>query len=234
MASRMRLRGQDGKCSDAAHLLALASHDLKNPASGILSASQFLIEDLANRLEPEQLAVLSSIEKSARQIISLVDDLADISSMESARFHISTQPRDLTRMIRGIIAQQQTAAASKNLHIGLEADPDMPRIQVEPVRMSRAIQRLLSLSICSAPAGSGIRIRLGRAENRAILSFQISTPAGVSNRAEPGTTLGMALVERITAAHGGAIEPGNGPARGRGYVLTLPLARRARSSSHHA
>jgi signal transduction histidine kinase len=230
----MRFRGQDGKCSGSGHLLALASHDLKNPASGVLTASQFLIEDAAHRLEPEQLAVLNSIEESARQMISLIDDLAEISAIESNRFRLSTQPRDLGRIIRGILAQQQTAAAFKALRVDLESDPGMPRVPVEPVRISRAIQRLLSLSISSAPVGSGIRIRLGRAAHTAVISVETTTPAGVALKGEGGASLGMALVERITAAHGGVLEPGSGPAGGSGYVLKLPLSRRVRSSSHHA
>src|SRR5262245_58409082 len=67
---------------DRARLLGIAAHDLRNPISGILTASQYLLDDAASSLEAEHVALLQSIESSSRFMLRLIEDMLEISTIE--------------------------------------------------------------------------------------------------------------------------------------------------------
>ena len=227
-----RLGKIEGKIPDVGRLLAIAAHDLRNPVSGIMSASEYLLEDAADLLESEHLAVLRSIESSSRQMLAVIDDISEIAALESGKLQTDAQPKDIVRMIRGVIAQNRPGADRKGIHIDLQAQPEMPPVEMDSARVHRAVHRLIGMSIGSAPEGAGIGIRVAKAGDH--VAITVSTDGALlpgAHGLRPGdaaSTLSALLVELVVEAHGGTIEAGSDSRKGQVFQLTLPLSARSR------
>jgi signal transduction histidine kinase len=222
------------KAAGLGRLLEVAAHDLRNPVSGIMSASEYLLEDASASLEDEHLAVLRSIESSSRQMLAVIDDISEIAALESGRFHPDAHPKDIVRMIQGIVAQNRPAADRKKLRIELLADADVPPVEMDSDRVHRAVSRMVSMSISSAPEGAGLGIRVAAAKEHVVITVWSDKASlhgpGERRMSDAGVTLSTLLIELVVKAHGGTIEAGSGSGNGQAFKLTLPLSRRARSS----
>lgn len=200
-------------------VLATAAHDLRNPLSGILTAAEYLIEDASGLLESEHLAMLHSIESSSRQMLALIDDLAEISSIEPDGLDWGSAPRDLVRLVRGVVVRNRMLLDSRKIRIVLTFENDPPRAEVDSRRVQQAIQRLLGLAIRDLAEGSRIVIRVASVNKNAVISIPFRG-AGVP----AGDRLSVLLIERIARAHGGAFRSGDEPGIGPVLRLTLPLS----------
>jgi signal transduction histidine kinase len=232
---RQGVRPGKQKAAGLGHLLEVAAHDLRNPVSGIMSASEYLLEDASASLGDEHLAVLRSIESSSRQMLAVIDDISEIAALESGSFHPDAHPKDIVRMIQGIVAQNRSAADRKELRIELLADGGVPPIEMDSDRVYRAVSRLVSMSISSAPEGAGLGIRVAMAKEHVVVTVwtddkALLHSAGERRMRDAGVTLSTLLIELVVKAHGGTIEGGSESGNGQAFKLTLPLSRRARSS----
>jgi signal transduction histidine kinase len=215
------------KIAGLGRLLEGAAHDLRNPVSGIMSASEYLLEDAAGLLGSEHLTVLRSIESSSRQMLAAIDDMSEIAALETGKIQPDVHPKDIVRMIQGIVAQNRAAAGQKEIHIDLQADSDVPPVAMDSERVHRAVSRLVSMSINSAPEGAGIGIRIARAKQHVVI--KIWTGAALRQDAQErrmSVTLSRMLIERVVAAHGGKIAAGSGSGNGHVFEFTLPLSGR--------
>lgn len=215
----------------AENLLAIVAHDLKNPVSGILSAAEYLREDAPHLLEPEHLAVLQSIESSSRQMLGIIEELAEIAAFGSDRLQVDGSSIDLVGLIQRIINQHRPAAEINTIAIELKTSAGALSLEIDSNRIQQAIHRLLAIAVRIVGRGSRIELILDTTTDDAIVSIY-----GESGRAnvvrhlgEAGTGLAVALIERVAAAHGGALECGGEAGGGQLFRLTLPLPGRARS-----
>ncbi len=213
------------------NLVAIAAHDLKNPVSGIMSAAEYLIEDASGLLESEHLAVLQSIESSSRQMLAIIEDLSEIAAIESGTLPFDAPPKDLVELIRGIVKQSRPAAVSKHIRIDLRAVSTALLVEVDPVLIDTALQRMIGLSMSAAPRGARIGIRVRRAKENAVISMGAEGAPGEAGARprDPRGALSILLIERIAEAHGGALECASQAGGGQLFQLVLPLSGRAHS-----
>jgi signal transduction histidine kinase len=204
-------------------VFATAAHDLKNPLSGILSAAEYLMEDAAPLLEGEHVAMLHLIELSSRHLLALIDDLAEISSIAPGGLRRDTTPRDLVRLIRGVVTRSQALLASKKIRVDLATEAERPHAVVDSRKLQHAMHRLLGLAVRDLPEGSRIVIRVATVKRKAVISVPFRGAA-----VGPGDRLSMHLVEQIAAGHGGAFRAAAASGGGVVFHLTLPLSVRSR------
>jgi signal transduction histidine kinase len=229
---------------DAIQLLEVAAHDLRNPISGILAAGQYLLDDAGYLLDEQHLALLQSIEASSRSMLRLIDDVIELSQIESGKLRLDIQSTDIQPLMNRALLQNQAAAERKKVQLDVEANGGaLPPIDIDPVRIFHAIDSLVSHTIKLARAGSKIEIGIGARAGKVTISLGTdgcgvsvvalrsllnpfrkgrSTMQGVQG----GTALAFAKVKRIIEAHGGvmAVQTGNG--KEWTLKVTLPLPQR--------
>ena len=230
---------------DPIQLLEVAAHDLRNPISGILAAGQYLLDDAGYLLDEQHLALLQSIEASSRSMLRLIDDVIELSQIESGKLRLDIQTTDIQPLMNRALLQNQAAAERKKVQLDVEADGGalLPPIDIDPVRIFHAIDSLVSHTIKLARAGSKIEIGIGARAGKATISLGTdgcgmsaaalrslfnpfrkgrSTMPGVQG----GTALAFAKVKRIIEAHGGVMGVQTGNGKEWTIKVTLPLPQR--------
>jgi two-component system, chemotaxis family, sensor kinase Cph1 len=223
-------------------LLAVVSHDLRSPLSGILLESDVLMLR-PTPLEPELRARMlrgsvERIRRSASHMKALTDDLLDLATIEAHRFALHLQLVET----RGLVeeASQIASALAQAKRIALVTQLiDTPRLQADPERILRVFSNLLGNAIKFTPEGGKITVRAERrgddlsiavadtgpgipAENLPHLFDRYWKAAGTN---KPGSGLGLYIASGIIEAHGGKLSAESSSAGAR-FIFTLPIAQR--------
>jgi signal transduction histidine kinase len=216
-------------------ILAIVSHDLRNPLSAVVMGAGRIEAKEADR--EEILRVTGAIRRAARRMERLISDLVDVASIQSGRLSVSPQPRPPGDLVREAVDAMKPLAQQRGLSLGGNAT-DLPDVLADHDRILQVFGNLLSNALDVTPQG-------GRVEVRAVLRgpavrFSVSdtgpglAPGEAEHVFEPyrrgsaagykGTGLGLAIASGIVAAHGGEIGVDSEPGRGATFWFTLPAA----------
>lgn len=212
--------------------LAAVSHDLKNPLTAILGFSTTL-ERRLDRLPPERvLEFLGHITRSAHRLQKMVDDLLDMDRMERGILQPNLSPTDLPDLVRGIIEEIDLAGHP------ITVTADDLTIEVDPPKVERIVENLITNAIKYTPAGTPIEVRIepdkdgamiavedrgpgipGHLKKRIFEAFQRGPDA--PNKAK-GSGVGLSLVARFAELHGGRAWVEDRPGGGSSFRVYFP------------
>jgi PAS domain S-box-containing protein len=219
--------------------LAVLSHELRTPLNAILGYSRLL---RGNLLPEEQVGRgLETLERNARWLTQIVDDVLDVSRIISGKIRLDVQPVDLSSVINNAVATVQPAADAKQVRIQTLIDPRTGPVSGDPDRLQQVAWNLLSNAVKFTPKGGRVQVRLERVNSH--LEIIVSdTGVGIKDeflplvferfrQADAGPTrragglgLGLAIVRHIVEMHGGkAIAHSGGRGRGATFSVQLPL-----------
>jgi signal transduction histidine kinase len=228
-------------------LLEIAAHDLRNPISGILAASQYLIEDAARLLEEHHLTLLRSIESSSGLMLRLIEDMLEIPAIDSGKLRMHFQSTDLTWLVEQSAAINRPLAESKRIRLEVTTDGPVPCLDLDPLKMTQAINGLLTNAIQSSQPGSKIEVQVAARADDAMITVRDEVP-GISaddlkslldpfrkvrskrGLKEARTAVTLANVKRIVEGHHGEVRVESDVVKGSTFALRLPLSSRAASS----
>jgi PAS domain S-box-containing protein len=224
-------------------LVALVSHELRNPLSAIRSYAETLLEDRA--LTADQRHLTEVIDRHSAHMQALVDDLLDLARLEAGKLVIDPKPLSATRVIREAAQSQGPVAEAKQLSIVVDAPGHLP-MRADPVRLRQVLDNLISNAVKYTPAGGNVTLAARHAPSPAgegtvvitVTDTGIGIPADqyehlfdrffrASNAVQQGikgTGLGLAITKAIVEAHGGTLTAS--PAPGAGCVFTVMLPSR--------
>lgn len=216
--------GQSKDGLDPIQLLGVAAHDLRNPISGILAASQYLLEDARSVLDENQLAMLASIDSSGRSMLRLVDDLMELSEIESGKLRLDVKATALQPLLTHVLSSNRALADRNKVRLDLDVDQNvhLPPLDIDPEKVFRALECLLKSTIMLTRPGGRIVVGVESRTGRTTISLRIegsSVSAGAARSlfnpfrkhrmSRPGVecsaALALAKVKRIVEAHCGAI-----------------------------
>jgi signal transduction histidine kinase/ActR/RegA family two-component response regulator len=243
--SERAARAEAERMSDAKDdFLATLSHELRTPLNAILGWAQVL--RMSDRKAGEMLAGLETIERNARVQAQLIDDLLDMSRINSGKLRLDVQSLHPLAFIDAAIETVTPAAIAKGIRVERLLDPAAGPISGDPGRLQQVVWNLLSNAIKFTPRGGTLDVLLRRAGTHAEIAIADSG-IGIQPELMPhlferfrqgdasttrkygGLGLGLSLVKRLVELHGGTVGV-ESPGEGMGTTVTvhLPLAMRHR------
>jgi len=218
---------------------ARMSHEIRAPLNSILGFSQLLLESPTEPPTGKQKDFLSRIERSSKHLRELINDVLDLSKIESKKMQLTLREIDLVKIIHTALDVFYEEALSKHLLLGFMEKPASLRITADELKVRQVLYNLLSnslkftrqgfirITLAKEPDG-GARITvedsgLGIAANDQSIIFQPYVQAGraIENSGK-GTGLGLAISKQFVEMHGGKIWVESDLGKGSRFIFTLP------------
>jgi two-component system, OmpR family, sensor kinase len=219
--------------------LGIAAHDLRNPIGMVLSYAELLQEEKNNLSKEAQLFVIR-IRKSASFMLELINNLLDVSAIESGQLNLDLQQYDLSVVIQEIIETYVIFAARKSMQLVFQGTAQPVWVMIDRARFEQAVSNLISNAIKFSPPGSETIIRIEKTAVNVHLSvidrgpgipleeqknlFQPFRRTSVkATGGEKSTGLGLVIVKKIIESQGGSIDLQSEPGKGSEFIVTIPL-----------
>ncbi len=224
--------------------VATVSHELRTPMTSIKGYVEILLMGAAGSLNEQQTQFLDIVKSNTERLNVLVNDLLDVSRIESGKVILSIQPLDMRRLVEAVIQDQTRQSKEDNKPISIESDfpTDLPRISGDEEKIRRIIANIVSNAYDYTPANGHIHIRLKKLKDEIQIDVQddgIGIPTEDQERVferffrgeDPlvlstgGTGLGLSIVQQLIEMHHGRIwvESSGIPGEGSIFSFTLPF-----------
>ena len=219
--------------------LGMAAHDLRNPIGAIRSFSNLLLDPTVPVTPERQQDFLERIRGSSEFMLALINDILDLSAIESGQLRMDAREIDIARLVRDNVELNRVLAEEKEITITLTAQPDIPRIVADPRKVEQILNNLLSNAVKYSSRATTVRVEVRAADGGVLIvvadegqgipagelgmilrPFQRGTPKGTAG--EKSTGLGLAIVKRLVDGHGGRLAYESEVGRGTTFSVWLP------------
>ena len=225
--------------------LANVSHELRTPLNAIVGYNSLAIDGIYGALPAPLRGAHERIRAAAEHLLSLVNDVLDLSKIEVGRMEVDLEVTDVAALLDSVITVIEPIASAKGLHIDVVLGRDLPRITTDGRHVRQILLNLASNAIKFTERGSvtlvARRSDAGRAEavritvedsgigiapedlERIFEEFEQVRPSGRGDSLERGTGLGLAIARKLARLLGGDIEVSSKEGVGSRFTLDLPL-----------
>ena len=219
--------------------LSNMSHELRTPLNSVIALSGVLSRRLEKTIPDEEYGYLEVIERNGRNLLSLINDILDLSRIEAGREDISVSRFSVGGQVGEIVAMLEPLALEKKLTLLNQVSGDLPLLTSDPDKCRHILQNLVGnavkfteqglITITARQAGNDIRIAvtdtgIGIAADQIPHIFDEFRQAdGSTSRKYGGTGLGLAIAKKFARMLGGGIAVESTPGQGSTFTLRLPL-----------
>ena len=221
-------------------LIANIGHDLRTPLAALLGYAEEAERHLAEGARTEAETALETAARQGRYLKRLVDDLFELSVLDSARAPLRREPIPLGELLNDAANAHRAAFAKADIAFTFERPKSLPILEGDGVRLLRVLDNLLSNARRHTPAGS--TVRLSATPTPTAIDICVAdtgdgmTPEVLASvferyyrgsdartRTRQGTGLGLPIARAIARAHGGDLTAESAPGQGSTFTLHLPL-----------
>lgn len=220
-------------------VLGMAAHDLRNPLASIRGLAEFLADGTVGQLSADQLDLVRMIHGESQSMLSLVNELLDVATIEAGELKVQRESHDLGELLEKSVYLSNINAARKNTKISLSG-PSVPvTAMIDPSKIRQVMDNLLSNAVKYSPPASEVRVRFQPDAGQIVIAVQDQGP-GIPDHerhrlfkdfgtlsarptgGEKSTGLGLAICRKIVEAHGGTIAATNLAGGGCEFSVSLP------------
>ncbi len=229
-----RLRRFDELKND---LVATVAHEFRTPLTSLRMAIHLCLEEAVGPLLPKQADLLFAAREDCERLQGIVDDLLDLSRIQSGRIEVHARPVEARALIEDAIDQHRVQARDKGVELGLGAPLFDRVVLADPERLGLVLTNLVTNAIRHTPAGGSVQLR--SAPHDGMIRFEVvDTGEGIDPKWFPtlfdrffrvpgskpgsGVGLGLYICKEIVEAHGGQIGVSSEPGHGSVFWFTLP------------
>jgi CheY-like chemotaxis protein len=219
--------------------LASMSHELRTPLNAIIGFSEVLIEKMFGELNEHQEDYLNDILSSGRHLLSLINDILDLSKVEAGRMELELGEFSLREALDNGLTMLKERAGRHSIALGLEIEDGLDLVEADERKVKQIVFNLLSNAVKFTPDGGRVDLRARRVGQLVEVAVQDSgvgiapedqervfeefRQAGSSTSAtQEGTGLGLALVKKFVELHGGQIGLRSEVGVGSTFTFTIP------------
>jgi signal transduction histidine kinase len=214
------------------------SHELRTPLNAVIGFSEVLREEMFGPLNAKQLEYVADIHLSGQHLLSLINDILDLSKVEAGRMHLDVHAFDVRAAIDNCATLIRERALHGQLRFSCETGPGTDFWRGDERKFKQVVINLLSNAVKFTPPGGEVALRATLEDDALLVRVRDTGPgiepgeqeaifqefhqAGVSSRRVEGTGLGLALSRRLVELHGGTLTVESQPAHGSVFTARFP------------
>ncbi|HET9004067.1 MAG TPA: ATP-binding protein [Gemmatimonadaceae bacterium] len=246
--ANMRLEERSQQIAEAnrakSRFLANVSHELRTPLNAIVGYNALALDGMYGDLPQPLRASHQRVQAAADHLLSLVNDVLDLSKIEVGRMDLEIEVVDLDSVLDGVATVVEPAAEAKGLRVDVVVARDLPKIETDPRHLRQILLNLVANAIKFTERGS-VTVVAKRAGDKTAISvedtgigiastdlerifeeFEQVRPSGRGDSMQRGTGLGLAIARKMARLLGGDVTVVSQPGRGSCFTLLLPSAQR--------
>jgi PAS domain S-box-containing protein len=224
--------------------LANMSHELRTPLNAILSMSELLTDGIYGETNAGQLKAIGHIESGGRHLLSLINDILDLSKIEAGKMDLNPENIIIDGVCRACVQMVKQIAMKKQVKVLFAPDDEVETIFADQRAVKQILVNLLNNAVKFTPHNGKVTLELqGDRINRVANINVIDTGIGIEeheldnlfkpfmqidsslNRQHEGTGLGLALVYKLVELHGGSVHVESQVGSGSTFTISLPWQR---------
>jgi NtrC-family two-component system sensor histidine kinase KinB len=228
-------------------LTGMMVHDLRSPLTAVLSGLDILRElAVDEHTDPMGIQALDVAGRSCHQMLTMVNNLLDISRLESGKMPLECGPAPFSPLVHGVVFRLSPIAAERDVQVEVDISSDLPMVNIDNEQISRVVTNLLDNALKFTPAGKTVIISATHPDSQdgdfllcSVSDAGFGIPAGyeetifdrfsqvrgqTSSSRQRGSGLGLAFCKLAIEAHGGRIWAQSSPGQGSTFYFTLPVA----------
>ena len=222
------------------HFLSIAAHDLRNPLTTIYTAADLITEELNDKTSSETKEFLEMIKQSSKFMRSLIEELLDVSVIDSGKLSIHLEPVNLMDLIRNNVALNRVIAGRKQITVEYHCANDLPVLQLDRKKIEQVLNNLISNAIKYSFPQSKVEIHSKCVSNNLVISVSdegqgippaemdklfkpFSRTSAKATSGESSTGLGLVIVRKIVEAHNGRVWAESQLKKGSTFYISLPV-----------
>jgi len=219
--------------------LANMSHELRTPLNAIIGFSEVLSEKMFGEVNDKQLEYLLDIHSSGHHLLTLINDILDLSKIEAGRMDLDLATTNLPMLLDNCTTLVRERANRQGLVLALEVEDGLGDWVADIRKLKQVVINLLSNAVKFTPAGGKVTLRARRLENaveiavvdtgvgiapdqQALVFEEFRQAGGDYLRKSEGTGLGLSLAKRFVELHGGTMRVESELGRGSTFAFVLP------------
>ena len=228
--------------------LANMSHELRTPLNAITGFSEVLLERMFGEINPKQTEYLQDILSSGRHLLSLINDILDLSKIEAGRMELTLAQFHLPLALENALTLVKERATRHGIALDIEVDPGLGEFVGDERKIKQVLLNLLSNAVKFTPEGGRIGVRAARTDGAVEIAVS-DTGIGIAPKDQEaifeefrqvgsdearkveGTGLGLTLTKKFIEMHGGRIWVESEVGKGSTFRFTLPVRPWPTSSS---
>jgi len=236
-ASQKLQRAEQQKFAFLSHI----SHELRSPLNGILGFTELLANKYYGPLKSNQREFLLMIEKSGRQLLTLVDDISLLAKLETGGVTLQSETLPLTHLIDTVWLDLQNIAYDKRISFQREVPPELDRITADKRGLQTILRNLFDNAVKFSRVGGQINVNCRLQQDQSVAIAITDTGQGINQEdkdkifnpfpkiarkegGEQGSGLGLAISKKFVELMGGSIEFESAPGAGSTFTVYLPFA----------
>ncbi len=219
--------------------LARMSHELRTPLNAVLGFAQIIEHDGSRSLSPQQLERVSRIRTAGQHLLSLIEDVLDLSAVEAGTLPIAREPVSIDAAIEEV--RQWIVPVAERHGVTLHAAPTRAWVAGDPRRVRQVLANLLTNAIKYNRPGGNVWVQCGAGEpGRCVVTvrddgrgltaqqrehlFEPFNRLGAESEGVEGVGLGLVVVRRLVETMGGAVRVDSAPGRGTAMYVDMPAS----------